>query len=102
MPRYYAEKIFKGNPRVVLEFGAEGNRKAQKTKSRMVSTALSRALADRAQDLRWESYLRQLEQNKDDGYNGYKKSLLSETFELEQRNIAAKNSLVSFYRKSNF
>lgn len=102
MPRYYAEKIYKG-VKPAHPFARRCSIKTrQETSLVMVETALSRALADRAQALRWEFHLQQLEQNKDDGYNGYKKSLLSETISLVQRDSEAKNSLVSFYRKSKF
>lgn len=91
MPRYYAEKIYKTERSNPLD---------SSSKAKVVaSSALYRALADRAQELRWIMYNEALEANKTDSDSGYKNLVLSEMVSFVERDSKAKQSLYTYYTK---
>lgn len=97
MPRYYAEKIYKSSKKLCELFIGEESKKTV-----VASSALSRALANRAFLLREQSYSESREVNQSDGHNGYKNAYLQEVWTALSRNEKAQQSLSRFYKLSYF
>lgn len=96
MPRYYAEKIYKRQKRV-----SDILTSAVSKKTIVAHTALSRALAYRAQTLATERYFEALQQNGTDSYEQNKNYYCSEVSTLLARDEKAKQSLLTWYTKNS-
>lgn len=95
MPRYYAEKIYKREKRV-SELLPSSPSKAKI----VVSSALSRALAYRAQMLAFDRYLEALQSIQADSYKQNQSFRCSEISTLVSRDFKAKQSLLTWYSKN--